>query len=122
MGRGGAPLTVKQFYQKVFFAVVYGSVAFGYSLSELSTFGVASASARHVFGVIDKVGLGVTALAMMMEDICKQMSAIDPASGTGERPESLAGNIEFSNVVFSYPSRPDVQVMFEAPGVVVCGI
>ena len=39
------------------------------------------------------------------------MSAIDPASEQGERPDMLTGNIEFTDVVFSYPSRPDVQVV-----------
>ena len=41
--------------QKVFFAIVYGSVSFGYSLSELQTFGAAIASAKYVFGIIDRV-------------------------------------------------------------------
>ena len=38
------------------------------------------------------------------------MSAIDPASEQGERPDTLTGNIEFSDVVFNYPARSDVQV------------
>ena len=42
---------------KVFFSIVYGSVSFGYSLSELQTFGAAIASAKYVFGTIDRVSL-----------------------------------------------------------------
>ena len=65
----------------------------------------------------------------MSDDCCPspllfgaKVSAIDPASEEGECPESLVGNIEFSDVVFSYPARPDVQVMLEAPGMIVCSI
>lgn len=41
----------------------------------------------------------------------KQVSAIDPASEQGERPDTLTGKIEFSDVVFEYPARPGVQVV-----------
>ena len=35
---------------------------------------------------------------------------IDHFSGA-EKPEALAGMVEFQNVVFSYPTRPNVQVL-----------
>ena len=48
--------------------------------------------------------------------IVVKVSAIDPASEEGERPDTLVGNIEFSDVVFSYPARPDVQVFVGCTG------
>jgi len=38
-----------------------------------------------------------------------QQSEID-ASEEGEVPDDLIGNIQFSDVIFHYPARPDVQV------------
>jgi len=35
---------------------------------------------------------------------------IDGTSDEGETPDSLEGNIEFNDVVFYYPARPNVQV------------
>ena len=40
-----------------------------------------------------------------------QKSQIDASSKEGDTPESVSGNIEFSNVTFHYPARPDVQVL-----------
>ena len=35
---------------------------------------------------------------------------IDWSADGGETPEHLDGNIKFSDIVFSYPARPDIQV------------
>ena len=52
---------------------------------------------------------------MIKEDIfVKQVSAIDPASEQGECPDTMTGDIEFTDVVFSYPSRPSLQVEYNA--------
>ena len=40
-----------------------------------------------------------------------QESQIDVNSTEGEVPDDLSGNIQFSDVVFHYPARPDVQVL-----------
>ena len=39
-----------------------------------------------------------------------QKPLIDSNSDAGTTPEGVQGNIEFSNVIFRYPSRPDTQV------------
>lgn len=37
--------------------------------------------------------------------------AIDSLSKQGSRPNTCTGGIQFSNVSFSYPSRPDVPIL-----------
>ena len=44
-----------------------------------------------------------------------QEPEIDWSSEEGETPDNLDGNIKFSDVVFNYPARPDVQVCHELP-------
>ena len=41
----------------------------------------------------------------------QQESQIDASSNEGEVPDDLSGDIEFSDVMFSYPARPDVPVL-----------
>lgn len=55
---------------------------------------MARGSAKSIFAVIDRV------------------SKIDPISESGTKivPSDVTGEIEFRNVQFSYPSRPDTQV------------
>ena len=40
-----------------------------------------------------------------------QASEIDSSSNDGDTFDDLQGNIEFKDVFFSYPARPDIQVM-----------
>ena len=40
-----------------------------------------------------------------------QISQINASSEEGEVPDDLSGNIQFSDVIFHYPARPDVQVL-----------
>ena len=40
-----------------------------------------------------------------------QESEINPDSGDGIIPDYCEGSIQFSNVSFNYPSRPDVQIL-----------
>ena len=39
-----------------------------------------------------------------------QKPIIDARSSEGHVPEKMNGNIQFSDVVFHYPARPNVQV------------
>ncbi|CAI8057874.1 ATP-dependent translocase ABCB1 [Geodia barretti] len=77
----------------VFFSVVLGSFSLGNALPEIQTFAVAFGAASAVFEVIDKE------------------SKIDTLAGDGETPDDLSGDIEFRDVVFHYPARPDVRVL-----------
>lgn len=56
-------------------------------------------------GLMEAVGAAEKVLELIDRE-----PRIDHHSGT-EKPETLAGMIEFQNVVFSYPTRPDVQVL-----------
>ena len=42
-------------------------------------------------------------------------SKIDVASEEGEVPDDFIGIIQFSDVIFHYPARPDVQVCGHTP-------
>ncbi|XP_063309202.1 LOW QUALITY PROTEIN: ATP-binding cassette sub-family B member 5 [Pelobates fuscus] len=77
----------------VFFCVVLSSYCIGQAASHLEAFSVARGAACNIFKVID------------------QVSAIDCFSKEGYKPDTIKGNVEFKNVHFSYPSRPDVQVL-----------
>ncbi|KAM8967104.1 ATP-binding cassette sub-family B member 5-like [Pelodytes ibericus] len=77
----------------VFLLVVLSSYCIGQASSHLEAFSVARGAAYNIFNVID------------------QVSAIDSFSNAGYKPDNMKGNVEFKNVFFSYPSRPDVQVL-----------
>lgn len=40
-----------------------------------------------------------------------RQSKIDPLSSEGSRPSNCHGNIQFTDIDFAYPSRPNVQVL-----------
>lgn len=40
-----------------------------------------------------------------------QEPQIDSYSETGYKPDHIKGNLEFQNVYFNYPSRPDIEVL-----------
>ena len=49
-------------------------------------------------------------MKMNFLNLVLQKPSIDSSSNAGLEPDTLTGNIEFKNVVFQYPSRPDVPV------------
>lgn len=61
----------------------------------MEIFSCARGSAKNIFAVIDRKS---------------NIDSMDD-SGTVLDPTKVIGNIEFKNVSFNYPSRPDVQVM-----------
>ena len=49
-------------------------------------------------------------LSILMVAYCLQVPEIDSSSSEGETPAKFDSTVEFNNVSFSYPSRPDVPV------------
>lgn len=76
----------------VFFAIVMGAFALGRASPSFTAFAEARGAAYKVFEVIDRV------------------SPIDCFSDKGQFPSNVQGKIEFKNVKFSYPTRPDIEV------------
>lgn len=76
----------------VFFGVLSGAQNMGLTSPHLEAFAVARGSAAAIFQVLDRV------------------PKIDSLSNEGHR-EDIKGDIEFKNVQFRYPARPDVQVL-----------
>jgi ABC-type multidrug transport system fused ATPase/permease subunit len=78
-----------------FMAVIIGAFALGQAGPNFGSFGSAQAAAYTIFEVIDRV------------------PPIDSSSTAGEKParDKLTGRIEFRNVSFAYPTRPDEMIL-----------
>jgi ABC-type multidrug transport system fused ATPase/permease subunit len=76
-----------------FFAVLIGAFSLGTLAPNAEAINEARGAALRVFAIQDR------------------KSAIDSLSDEGEKPaeETVKGNIEFRNVQFSYPARPDIE-------------
>uniref|UniRef100_A0A8C5WKG4 ATP binding cassette subfamily B member 4 n=1 Tax=Leptobrachium leishanense TaxID=445787 RepID=A0A8C5WKG4_9ANUR len=77
----------------VFFSVIIGAFSLGQTSPNIEAFSNARGAAYAVFNIIDS------------------MPKIDSFSTAGHKPDVIKGNIEFKNVKFTYPSRPDIQVL-----------
>lgn len=76
-----------------FFCIVAAGFALGQAFPYLSDLSAARGAAQRVFEVIDT------------------KSAIDVFRSYGKRLSTLIGNVEFENVFFSYPQRPEAQIL-----------
>ncbi|XP_072010351.1 ATP-dependent translocase ABCB1 isoform X1 [Engystomops pustulosus] len=77
----------------VFFAVIIGAFAVGQTSPNIEAFSNARGAAYAVFNIIDNA------------------PKIDSFSTAGFKPDKIKGDIQFTNVKFTYPSRPDIQVL-----------
>ncbi|XP_036102170.1 phosphatidylcholine translocator ABCB4 isoform X6 [Molossus molossus] len=77
----------------VFSAIVFGAVALGHASSFAPDYAKAKLSAAHLFMLFERQPL------------------IDSYSEEGLRPDQFQGNVTFNEVVFNYPTRPDVPVL-----------
>ncbi|KAM7177249.1 ATP-dependent translocase ABCB1-like [Macrochelys suwanniensis] len=77
----------------VFFSVLLGAFSLGQGFPHLESIANARGAAYEVYKVINKHRL------------------IDSSAKEGYRPDKLKGEIEFKNINFSYPSRPDVKIL-----------
>ncbi|XP_006644533.3 ABC transporter B family member 4-like isoform X1 [Oryza brachyantha] len=77
---------------KVFFALVLAAVGVSQSSALSSDATKARDSAISIFSILDR------------------KSRIDSSSDEGRIMENVTGSIDFNNVIFKYPLRPDVQI------------
>ncbi|NXH11661.1 MDR1 protein, partial [Bucco capensis] len=80
----------------VFFSVLIGAFSIGQTAPSIEAFASARGAAYAVFKIIDSVSsFAITFLF----------------SEAGYKPDYIKGNVEFQDVYFNYPSRPDVEVL-----------
>ncbi|KAF6085254.1 ATP binding cassette subfamily B member 1 [Phyllostomus discolor] len=77
----------------VFSAIVFGAMAMGQASSFAPDYAKAKVSAAHIIMIIEKTPL------------------MDSYSTEGQTLNTLEGNVTFNEVVFNYPTRPDVPVL-----------
>ncbi|NXA85396.1 MDR1 protein, partial [Melanocharis versteri] len=77
----------------VFFSVLVGAFSLGQAAPNLESVANARGAAYEVYKIINKKRL------------------IDSSSKEGYKPDKLIGEIEFRNIHFSYPSRPDIKIL-----------
>ncbi|KAM4030758.1 ATP-dependent translocase ABCB1-like isoform 2-T3 [Anomaloglossus baeobatrachus] len=77
----------------VFFSVLIGTFSLGQAAPNLESIANARGAAYEVYRVINKE------------------RPIDSSSHEGHKPDKLTGHIEFKNIQFCYPSRPDIQIL-----------
>ncbi|XP_030055624.1 ATP-dependent translocase ABCB1 isoform X2 [Microcaecilia unicolor] len=77
----------------VFSAIVFGAMALGQTSTFAPDYAKAKISAAHIFMLLERE------------------PAIDSYNEDGKKPESFDGNVEFKEIVFNYPTRPDVKVL-----------
>ncbi|RMC18577.1 hypothetical protein DUI87_04469 [Hirundo rustica rustica] len=78
---------------QVFFGVLIGALNLGQASPCLEAFATGRGAATNIFETIDK------------------KPTIDCMSEDGYKLDKLRGEIEFHNVTFNYPSRPDVKIL-----------
>ncbi|KAK6009324.1 ABC transporter, ATP-binding protein [Ostertagia ostertagi] len=78
-----------------FFSVMMGSLALGQAGPQFAVLGAAQGAAASIFEVLDRE------------------PEIDSTSSKGRRDMRIKGNIEVKNVIFNYPSRPDIQITID---------
>ncbi|XP_040591750.1 phosphatidylcholine translocator ABCB4 isoform X3 [Mesocricetus auratus] len=77
----------------VFSAIVFGAVALGHASSFAPDYAKAKLSAAHLFSLFERQPL------------------IDSYSGEGLWPDKFEGSVTLNEVVFNYPTRPDIPVL-----------
>ncbi|XP_061811654.1 ATP-dependent translocase ABCB1-like isoform X1 [Nerophis lumbriciformis] len=77
----------------VLFALLIGVFALGQTSPNIQSIASARGAAHKVYSIIDN------------------KPCIDSYSHSGFKPDVINGNIEFKNIHFNYPSRPDVKVL-----------
>ncbi|NXD79725.1 MDR1 protein, partial [Halcyon senegalensis] len=87
----------------VFFSVLIGAFSIGQTAPSIEAFASARGAAYAIFNIIDNE------------------PQIDSYSETGYKPDYIKGNLEFQDVYFNYPSRPDTEILKGLNLKVSCG-
>uniref|UniRef100_A0A8C3CSU1 Uncharacterized protein n=1 Tax=Cairina moschata TaxID=8855 RepID=A0A8C3CSU1_CAIMO len=77
----------------VFFSILLGAFGVGSSAPSMEAFANARGAAYAIFSIIDNE------------------PQIDSSSNAGYKPDHVKGTLEFKNVYFNYPARPDIQIL-----------
>ncbi|XP_055276586.1 phosphatidylcholine translocator ABCB4 isoform X4 [Moschus berezovskii] len=77
----------------VFFSILIGAFSIGQAAPCIDAFANARGAAYAIFAIIDSD------------------PKIDSFSERGYKPDNIKGNLEFKDVHFSYPARPDVKIL-----------
>ncbi|NXF94574.1 MDR1 protein, partial [Eubucco bourcierii] len=77
----------------VFFSVLIGAFSIGQTAPSIEAFASARGAAYAIFKIIDNE------------------PQIDSYSEAGYKPDYIKGNVEFQDVYFNYPSRPEVEIL-----------
>ncbi|XP_015708894.1 phosphatidylcholine translocator ABCB4-like isoform X5 [Coturnix japonica] len=77
----------------VFFSILVGAFSVGQAAPSMEAFANARGAAYAIFNIIDNE------------------PQIDSSSNAGYKPDHIKGNLEFQNVYFSYPARPDIKIL-----------
>uniref|UniRef100_A0A4W3KD91 ATP-binding cassette sub-family B member 5 n=1 Tax=Callorhinchus milii TaxID=7868 RepID=A0A4W3KD91_CALMI len=77
----------------IFFAIIFGTFSIGQTAPYFEAFSDARGAAFEIYKILD------------------EKSAMDSFSEEGYKPEYIKGTVEFKDVYFNYPSRPDVEIL-----------
>ncbi|KAF0561079.1 P-loop containing nucleoside triphosphate hydrolase protein [Gigaspora margarita] len=77
----------------VFFTLILSTFSLSDLFVNIQALSLAAGAGPKVFGILDRV------------------PSIDIASDTGDKPEKVVGHIQFKNINFVYPTRPDVKIL-----------
>jgi ABC-type multidrug transport system fused ATPase/permease subunit len=86
--------------------VASGELNVGLVLNVLFAVMIASFSLSQIMPRIEAFAKATAAAQTIFQTIYREPS-IDSLSDEGEKPDDLRGEIEFKNVSFIYPSRPE---------------
>ena len=105
---------------KVFFAVMIGAFSLGQAGPSLEELGVAAGAMEFIYETIHRVGGARLSMGLLRDYthhlhfwvvLFLQVPPIDISSDEGVIPNHIEGKVEFKNVTFTYPTRPDTVVM-----------
>ncbi|KAI6198448.1 Multidrug resistance protein pgp-3 [Aphelenchoides besseyi] len=89
-----------------FLMIMDGAVKLGMAIPQFRAVLNAQFAAAEIFEVIDRVGSEATMWLIKL-----QIPDFDCTSAVGQKPEKVDGRLEFQSLRFSYPQRPDVEVL-----------